>query len=113
MNLPFRGLLATCPLLLSLLGSTPPALSAQEAGVLASPKVLVIDREYLKPGRDGAAHEAAEGAFLSAMAASKTPTPHYYAAVSVSGPSRALFLYSYPSFSRSRPRERCRRRAAH
>ena len=54
MKLPFRGLLATCPLLLSLLVSTPCALSAQESGVLASPKVLVIDREYLKPGRDGA-----------------------------------------------------------
>ena len=100
MKLPFRSLLAASPLLLSLLVSTPPTLFAQESGVLTSPnKVLVIDREYLKPGRDGAPHEAAEGAFLSAMAASKTPTPRYYAGVSVSGPSRALFLYYYPSFA--------------
>ena len=99
MKLPLRGLLAACPMLLPLLVSAPPALSAQESGILASPKVLVIDREYLKPGRDGEPHEAAEGAFLSAFAASKTPTPRYYAAVSVSGPSRALFLYYYPSFA--------------
>jgi hypothetical protein len=99
MKLPFRGLLTACPLLLSFVVSVPLALSAQESGILASPKILVIDREYLKPGRDGAPHEATEGAFLKAIAASKTPTPHYYAAVSVSGPSRALFLYSYPSFA--------------
>jgi hypothetical protein len=33
------------------------------------------------------------------MAASKTPNPHYYAGVSVSGPSQAPFFYYYPSFA--------------
>jgi hypothetical protein len=33
------------------------------------------------------------------MAASKTPSPHYYAAVSLSGPSRVLFMSFYSSFA--------------
>ncbi len=99
MKLSFRGPLAACPLLLSVFVSAPLALSAQENGILPSPKFLVIDREFVKPGRDGAAHQAAEGAFIRAMAASKTPASHYYAAVALSGPSRALFMYSYPSIA--------------
>lgn len=99
MKLSFRGPFAACPLLLSVFVSAPLALSAQENGILPSPKFLVIDREFVKPGRDGAAHQATEGAFVRAMAASKTPASHYYAAVALSGPSRALFMYSYPSIA--------------
>jgi hypothetical protein len=61
------------------------------------PKVLVIAREYLKPGRAGSMHEKTESAFVHAMAAAKWPT-HYFAMDSLSGPSRALFLTGYPSF---------------
>jgi hypothetical protein len=99
MKLQFRGPLAACPLLLTLFVSAPLAISAQENGILPSPKFMVIDREVVKPGKEGTAHEAAEGAFIRAMAASKTPSSHYLAAVSLSGPSRALFMYSYPSFA--------------
>jgi hypothetical protein len=99
MKLPFGCTLAASPLLLSLLVSAPLALSAQESGVVATPKVLVIDREVLKPGRDGAPHQKTEAAFLNAFHSSKTPAPRYYAVVSLSGPSRALFLYAYPSFA--------------
>jgi hypothetical protein len=99
MKLPFRGLLAACPLLLSIVGSAPLALSAQENGILPSPKIMVIDREFVKPGKEGTAHQAAEGAFIRAMAASKTPSSHYTAAVSLSGPSRVLFMYPYPSLA--------------
>jgi hypothetical protein len=66
---------------------------------LPSPKFLVVDREFVKPGKEGSAHQATEGAFIRAMAASKIASSHYYAAVSLSGPSRALFMYSYPSLA--------------
>ena len=99
MKLPFRGLLAACPLLLSLFVSAPLAVSAQENGVLPTSKFLIIDREFVKPGKEGTAHETTEGAFIRAIAASKTPPSHYFAAVSLSGPSRALFLYAYPSLA--------------
>jgi hypothetical protein len=61
------------------------------------PKVLVIQREYLKPGKTGSLHEKTEGAFVHAMAAAKWPT-HYLGMDSLSGPSRALFFIGYPSF---------------
>jgi hypothetical protein len=62
------------------------------------PKVLVIQREYLKPGRAGSVHEKSESAFVRAMEAAKWPT-HYFAVDSMSGPSRALFLMGYDSFA--------------
>jgi hypothetical protein len=99
MKLQFRVLLAACPLLLTLFVSAPLPLSAQENGVLPSPKFLQIDREFVKPGKSGTAHEATEGAFIRALAASKTASSHYTAVVSLSGPSRALFMYSYPSLA--------------
>jgi hypothetical protein len=70
--------------------------SAQDP-TMGPPKVLVINREYLKPGRGGSAHEKTESAFVRAMAAAKWPT-HYFGMDSLSGPSRALFLVGYPSF---------------
>jgi hypothetical protein len=70
--------------------------SAQEP-TAGPPKVLVIQREYLKPGRAGSMHEKTESAFVRAMAAAKWPT-HYFGMDSLSGPSRALFFTGYPSF---------------
>jgi hypothetical protein len=68
--------------------------AAQEKSI---PKVLQIQREYLKPGRSGLVHQKAESAFVSAMAGAKWPT-HYFAMTSLSGKTRALFLTSYDSF---------------
>jgi hypothetical protein len=62
------------------------------------PKVLVIQREMLKPGRAGNTHLKTESAFVQAMTAAKWPT-HYLAAESQSGESRAIFLIGYPSFA--------------
>ncbi len=62
------------------------------------PKVLVIQREMLKPGRAGNTHLKTESAFVQAMTAAKWPT-HYFAMESQSGLSRALFLVGYPSFA--------------
>jgi hypothetical protein len=73
--------------------------SAQDGmgGAMPPPKVLVIQREYLKPGRGGSMHEKTESGFIRSMSAAKWPT-HYFAADSLSGPSRALFFLGYPSF---------------
>jgi hypothetical protein len=74
--------------------------SAQDGAgspTMGPPKVLVIMREYLKPGRAGSMHEKTESAFVRAMSAAKWPT-HYFAMDSLSGPSRSLFLVGYPSF---------------
>jgi hypothetical protein len=73
--------------------------SAQDSapGVNGPPKVLVIQREYLKPGRGGAMHAKSESAFVRAMSTAKWPT-HYIGMNSLSGPSRALFFVPYASF---------------
>jgi len=71
--------------------------AAQEMSKHMPPKVLVVTREYTKPGKSGAAHEKTESAFVQAMKRAKWPT-HYIAVESVSGKSRALFLTGYESF---------------
>jgi hypothetical protein len=73
--------------------------SAQDADSATTPppKVLVIIREFLKPGRAGSIHQRSESGFVHAMTAAKWPT-HYFAMDSLSGPSRSLFFVGYPSF---------------
>ncbi len=72
--------------------------AAQEmTGLTPPPKVMVVIREFLKPGKGGAPHEKAESAFVQAFARAKWPT-HYLAANSVSGKNRALFFVPYDSF---------------
>jgi hypothetical protein len=61
------------------------------------PKVLQIQREFLKPGKAGAAHEKTESAFVEALRRAKWPT-NYIGMTSMSGKSRALFFTSYESF---------------
>jgi hypothetical protein len=61
------------------------------------PKVINIYREYLKPGKAGAAHEKSESAFVQAAIRSKWPV-HYLALTSITGRPRSLFLYAYDSF---------------
>ena len=80
---------------LSLAGVCLCAVSAQEK--MSVPKVLQIQREFLKPGKSGEIHEAKETAFIDAMARAKWPT-HYIGMTSLSGKSRALFFTSYDSF---------------
>jgi hypothetical protein len=87
---------ATLPLVFSLLFGAAITASAQvDSG---PPKLLVIQREYLKPGKAGSTHEKSESAFVRAMTAAKWPT-HYFGLDSASGPSRSLFLVGYPSFA--------------
>ncbi|MGA8532545.1 MAG: hypothetical protein WB615_00390 [Candidatus Tumulicola sp.] len=66
-------------------------------GAMPPPKVLVIYREFLKPGRAGTVHEKSERAFVEAFTKAKWPT-RYIAADSQSGKPRTLFLVGYDSF---------------
>lgn len=66
----------------------------QESG---PPKVLQIQREFLKPGKAGMIHDRSEANFVEAFAHAKWPT-HYIALNSMSGPSRALYVTGYPSY---------------
>lgn len=86
------GLTASALVLVTGLGV---AAAQQEMG---PPKVLVIQREFLKPGKGGPTHERSESAFVRAMMAAKWPT-HYIALDAMSGQSRSLFLVGYPSFA--------------
>jgi hypothetical protein len=72
-------------------------IAAQASGDHAPPKVLSITREWVKPGKTGAAHEKAESLFVQAFARAKWPT-HYIGMESLSGKSRALFFTGYDSF---------------
>jgi hypothetical protein len=71
--------------------------TAQEAAPPAPPNVLVIQREYLKPGKAGAIHAKSEANFIKASNDAKWPT-HYFALDSLTGPTRALFVFAYDSF---------------
>ena len=99
MKLPFCCQSVALPLLLlGFVSGAALTASAQDKSIISSPKVLLITREFTKPGKDGSPHQKTEGAFVHAMSQYKA-TDHYYAVTSLSGPSRALFLSSYPSFA--------------
>jgi len=93
-----RKLFFGCATLLPLAASLSPVLNAQNAMDDGPPNVLVIHREYLKPGKGGMLHERSESAFVHAFADAKTTYP-YFALDSLSGPSRSLFLFGYNSFA--------------
>ena len=91
--------IASCLLGATLLSASLTLAVAQEApeGTTPPPKVLVIDREFTKPGKSGAIHEKSESAFVQAFARAKWPT-HYFAANSLTGKNRTLFFIGYDSF---------------
>lgn len=66
--------------------------------MMGPPKVLVIYREFLKPGKMGMTHEKTESAFVQAYTRGKWPQ-HYFAADSLSGKPRSLFFVGYESFA--------------
>ncbi len=95
------GSLAALCFLLAGLGFTESSTATaqdQSSGATPPPNVLVIQREYLKPGKTGSVHEKSESAFVQAFAQAKSPT-HYLAVDSLSGKSRALFFIGYDSFA--------------
>ncbi len=90
-------LLTGC-VLLPLAAALSPLLNAQKAPEDGPPNVLVIQREYLKPGKGGMLHDRSESAFVQAMQEAKSPY-HYFAMDSLSGVSRSLFFFAYDSFA--------------
>jgi hypothetical protein len=86
-------------LMVALLAASAVTVVAQAStdGAIPPPKVLVIFREFIKPGKSGAPHVKTESAFVQAMTAAKWPT-HYIAADSMSGQPRSLFFTGYDSF---------------
>ncbi len=77
-----------------------PNLKAQqaEAKVTPPPKVLVMDVEFLKPGKSGSPHQKTESAFVAAAKNAKSQN-NYLASQAVSGPPRTLFTWGYDSFA--------------
>jgi len=73
------------------------AVAQEMANTTPPPKVMVIDREFLKPGKGGSGHEKSESAFVQAFARAKWPQ-HYFAANSMTGKNRVLFFVGYDSF---------------
>jgi len=69
----------------------------KSAANMPPPKVLVIQREFIKPGKAGSTHEKTETAFVQAFRSAKWPTT-YLAVDSLSGKPRSLFLVGYDSF---------------
>jgi len=90
-------LLTGC-VLLPLAVALSPVLNAQKAVDDGPPNVLVVHREYLKPGKGGMLHDRSESAFVQAFKEAKSPY-HYFAMDSLSGVSRTLFFFAYDSFA--------------
>ena len=89
---------AICFIFSGLVASAGVGVAAAQQDTMGPPPVLVIQREFLKPGKAGAVHERSESQFVQAFAAAKWPT-YYLAMTSMSGRSRALFMQGYPSFA--------------
>jgi hypothetical protein len=96
MNIPSMCKYVLMPVVLCMVSAAPLVMRAQDDGTTGPPKVLMIVREMMKPGRNGMMHEKTEGAYVAAIKANHLGI-HYLAMTSLSGPSRALFFSGYPS----------------
>lgn len=90
-----QNLVLSSAMLLTFSAFLSPALQAQDDG---PPKILVVQREYLKPGKGGMLHDRSESAFVRALS-SGDPKIYYIAMDSLSGRSRSLFLESFNSLA--------------
>lgn len=79
-------------------GTSMATAQVQASGPEGPPKVLVIMREFLKPGKAGMAHDKTESAVAQAFAASNF-ADHYIGMDALSGRSRSLFLIGFDSFA--------------
>ena len=86
---------ALIPLVLCLIAAAPLTSVAQDLG---PPKIMVIDREFLKPGKSGTLHEKSESAFIRGSVAAKS-TSYYFGMDSLTGSPRSLFFFPYTSFA--------------
>jgi hypothetical protein len=86
------------PMVLCAVSVAPMMMCAQDDGKNGPPEILVVQREFTKPGRGGLAHEKTEGQFARAVDAGKGEV-YYFALTAMSGPDRALFLSGYSSLA--------------
>ena len=86
------------PMVLCVVSAAPSMMYAQNDGSDGPPKVLVIHREFTKPGKGGAQHQKTEGAFIAGVKANHGQL-HYLALTSLSGVDRSLFFSGYPTFA--------------
>jgi hypothetical protein len=86
------------PVLLGICLATAGSTLAAAQDAPSMPKVLQITREFLKPYKNGMAHDKTESAFVQAMTKAKIPA-YYVALNSMSGKSRALYMARYDSFA--------------
>lgn len=86
------------PILLGFSLAAAGGLPAVAQDAVAPPKVIQLQREFIKPGKAGAIHDKSEANFVAAMNRGKLQG-HYVALNSMSGRSRALFIVGYPSFA--------------
>jgi hypothetical protein len=70
---------------------------AAQSGSMPPPKVLVVTREFVKPGKSGSLHVKTESAFVQANMAAKWPT-RYLGTDALTGPLRSVFFIGYDSF---------------
>src|SRR3954466_6469345 len=75
----------------------PIAVTAQDITMSHPPKVLVIGREEVKPGK-AAAHEKLEIAWTQGLVRAKYATP-FLAVTSITGQNEVWFLTGYDSFA--------------
>ncbi len=86
------------PILLGLSLAAAGSLLAAAQDAVTPPKVIQLQREFIKPGKAGAVHDKSEANFVAAMNRGKLQG-HYVALNSMSGKSRAIFIVGYPSFA--------------
>ena len=82
---------------LAVAGSTLASAQQDASATNSVPKILQITREFIKPYKNGMAHDKTESAFITAMTKAKFPA-YYVGMDSMSGKSRALFMTRYTSF---------------
>ena len=75
-----------------------PVVAQDAAASSSAPAVLQITREFVKPYRNGAAHDKTESNFAAAFARAKFPA-NYVGMTSMSGKSRSLYFTSYATFA--------------
>lgn len=80
------------------MGAATVAMAQNNGGMNMPPKILVINREVLNPGKNGNPHQRTESAFVRALAAAKDTT-YYLGMDAITGPSRSLFFTGYDSFA--------------
>jgi hypothetical protein len=90
---------AVCFLVAGFAFTAPQIATAQDQGAVTQPpKILAINREFVKPTGFGSAHQQSETALAQAMAQANSPD-HYSGWVALTGKLRVLFISGFDSYA--------------